>query len=99
MQRMGDVIRTEFGQVFEDDDDFEIEVSDLRTGSVSSRDAWRLSNGKGLFAEPADTTPDVPDVSEEGPAAGARLHHSPFAPYLSRRQRASRVAVSVGVVV
>ncbi|MGZ3602362.1 MAG: hypothetical protein ACXWQ5_22555 [Ktedonobacterales bacterium] len=96
---MGDVIRTEFGQVFEDDDGFEIEVSDLRTGSVSSRDAWRLSNGKGLYTEPADTTPDIPDVPEEGPAAGARFHHSPFAPYLSRRQRASRVAVSVGVVV
>jgi hypothetical protein len=92
---MGHVIRTEFGQVFEDNDDFEIEVSDLRTGSVSGRDAWRLSNGKGLYAEPADTTPGIP---ADSPAAGAQPYRSPFAPYLSQRQRASRVAVSVGVV-
>lgn len=93
---MGHVIRTEFGQVFEDDDDFEIEVSDLRTGAVSGRDAWRLSNGRGIYTDPIDAPTGTP---EEGLTADARPHRSPFAPYLTRRQRARRAAVSLGVVV
>lgn len=93
---MGDVIRTEFGQIFEDADDFEIEVSDLRTGAVSGRDAWKLSNGREVYTDPVNAPPDVPG---NGPMADARLHRSPFASYLSRRQRASRAVVSLGVVV
>lgn len=94
---MGDVIRTEFGQVFDDDDDFEIEISDLRSGAVSSRGSWRLRNGKGVSAGLQDAPPDL----REGhlPTPDTLPRRSPFAPYLSRRQRATRAAISIGVVV
>ena len=95
---MGDIARAESGQIFggEDEDEFEIEVSDYRTGAVSGWDAWRLSNGRAAYTEPAGATHDMPDGGRTGKIPHPR---SPFAPYLSRRQRASRAAVSLGVVV
>lgn len=93
---MGDIIRSEFGQILEEEDEFEIEVSDYRTGVVSGWDAWRLSNGGGVYTDPVGATHDMPDDSRTVDAPHPR---SPFGPYLSRRQRASRAAVSLGAVV